>query len=305
MSAVGVCVIGSVNLDLVFTASRLPGPGETVLGGSYAEYPGGKGLNQAVAAARAGAHATLCCCVGDDDAGRKLRRTVSAASLGEEHVHVSTDAVTGRALIAVDRDGQNSIVVAPGANSALSPEMAVTAARDATVALAQLEVPAATVTAAFRAAGDRGATTILNPSPPEGVPPELLALADYVIVNESEAQRLGGTEEIFAAGAERVVTTLGKRGSIHERRDGSAHAVPSFPVAAVDTTAAGDAFCGAFAAALARGVSVQEAMRFASAAGALATTVAGAVPSLPERSTIDELVAARSDHSSSSSTATR
>jgi ribokinase len=302
---VEVCVIGSANLDLVMTAARLPDRGETVLGGSYSEHPGGKGLNQALAAARAGALTSICCCVGGDEAGRRLRRVAGDALLGDEHIHVTSECPTGRAMIAVDETGQNMILVAPGANSALSPEMVVAPARTARVTLAQLEVPVETVAAAFRAALDHDAVTILNPSPAEAATTELLALADYVVLNEHEANALGGTEAIFAAGAGQIVVTLGAEGSLHHRREGEAREIPAPAVVAVDTTGAGDAYCGAFAAALARGRSVEDALRFASAAGALATTAAGAVPSLPDRAAIEKLLAAGVDHSSSPSTATR
>jgi len=285
-----VCVVGSINLDLVLTASRLPAPGETVLAGSFAEHPGGKGLNQAVAAARAGAAATLCCCVGSDEAGGRLRGVCRDAGLGDRHIHVTDGKPTGRAVIAVDEAGQNMILVAPGANFALSPEMGVAPARHARTVLAQLEVPPETVAATFRTARDHHATTILNPSPAAAATGELLALADYVILNEHEARALGGAEAIFEAGAGQIVITLGARGSVHVRRGHESHAVGSFAVAARDTTGAGDAYCGAFAAALARGGSVHDAMRFASAAGALATMTPGAVPSLPERAAIEALL---------------
>jgi ribokinase len=292
MPDVDVCVVGSVNLDLVLTAARLPKPGETVLGRSFAQHPGGKGLNQAVAAARAGAQTALCCCIGADEAGRSLRQEVTRAGLGEDNIHLVTDLPTGRALIGVDDQGQNFIIVVPGANSALAPAMAVAAVRGARVALAQLEVPVDAVTAAFRTARDGGTTTILNASPAEAATSELLSLSDYVVLNEHEVLALGGAEEIFAAGAGELVITLGERGSIHDRRGGESHAVSSFPVSPVDTTAAGDAYCGAFAAALGGGRSVHDAMRMASAAGALATTKPGAVPSLPQRSEIDRLLGA-------------
>jgi ribokinase len=291
---VDVCVIGSINLDLVITASRLPSAGETVLGGSFAEHPGGKGLNQAVASVRSGARTALCACVGEDQAGVELRRVAEAAGLRGEHVSVASGHPTGRALIAVSADTQeNLIVVAPGANSALTGKEAVRAIAGARVVLAQLEVPLETVATAFAAAQAANAITILNPAPAEGVTVELLARCDFVVANEHEAELMGGARQIVARGAGQVVVTLGARGSVHTTADGQEHHVEAFAVDAVDSTAAGDAYCGAFAAGVAAGHDVSAAMRFASAAGALATTKAGAVPSLPQRSEIDELLAAR------------
>jgi ribokinase len=288
-----LCVVGSANLDLVATTARLPGPGETVVGDSFAEYPGGKGLNQAVAAARAGTATSLCACLGDDEAGRRLRAVVREAGIREEHLSVSADHPTGRALIAVaHEDNQNLIVVAPGANGTLTADAATEAVRGVRVVLAQLEIGAPVVTEAFRAARALGATTILNPAPAEAVTDELLALCDLVVPNEYEAALLGGAEEMRRAGARQVVVTLGPEGSRLTGPDGDAHAVAAFPVAVLDTTGAGDAFCGALAAALAGGAPIHDALRFASAAGALATTKRGAVPSLPDRDAIDELLSA-------------
>jgi ribokinase len=289
-----VCVVGSINLDLVVTASRLPSAGETVLGGSFAEHPGGKGLNQAVASARSGARTTLCARVGDDEAGRRLRAVAQAAGLTGEHISVDPALASGRALIAVSLASRdNLIVVAPGANSALSGPEATRAIAGAAVVLAQLEVPPETVAAAFTAARAANATTILNPAPAEGVTRGLLALCDFVVANEHEAELMGGAHQILAHGAGQVVVTLGARGSLHTTAEGHERRVEAFAVDAVDPTAAGDAYCGAFAAAIAAGRDGDAAMRFASAAGALATTTAGAVPSLPQRTAIEELLATR------------
>ena len=289
-----MCVVGSINLDLVVTASRLPVAGETVLGGSFAEHPGGKGLNQAVASARAGASTALCACVGADQSGPELRRVAEQAGVASEHIRVAPAHPSGRALIAVSLTShENLIVVAPGANSELSPQAAAAAVPGARVVLAQLEVPPQTVAAAFGAAQAAGATTILNASPADAVSDELLALCDLVVANEHEAELMGGARQILARGAGAVVVTLGARGSVHTDAHGREHHVEAFAVDAVDSTAAGDAYCGAFAAALALGRGTDEAMRFASAAGALATTAPGAVPSLPQRGAIEALLCAR------------
>jgi ribokinase len=289
-----VCVVGSINLDLVITAPRLPGPGETVLGGSFAEHPGGKGLNQAVASARCGARTALCACVGEDAAGSELRRVAEAAGVSGEYISVVPTHASGRALIAVSRAShENLIVVAPGANSALAGPEGVRAVAGARVVLAQLEVPPETVAASFEAARATRATTILNPAPAEGVTAELLALCDFVVANEHEAELMGGAAQIIAQGAGEVIVTLGARGSVRTTADGYEHRVEAFAVEALDSTAAGDAYCGAFAAAIALGDDTDSAMRLASAAGALAATKAGAVPSLPLRAAIDELLGTR------------
>ena len=243
-----LCVVGSVNLDIVVVGDRLPRPGETVLGTGYAEYPGGKGLNQAVAAARAGVQTRLCACVGRDDAGRMLCRVASDAGIGVDGVERLKSAPTGRALIATStNEQQNQIMVYPGANALLTAEAAARAARAASFILAQLEVPAETVVAAFREARGRGAITILNPAPAAAATEELLSLCDYTIANESEAAELGGVEAICAAGTGTVIVTLGPKGAGVTRQGQSEVLVDTPVVDVVDTTAAGDAFCGAFA----------------------------------------------------------
>ncbi len=283
-----VAVVGSVNLDLVATTHRLPGPGETVAGIGYAEHAGGKGLNQSVAAARSGASVALIAAVGDDDAGRQLRAVAAA-----EEIDVSTIAVvagpTGRALITVDDRAENSIVVVPGANAFVRADALV----DARVVVAQLEIPIETVIAAFRAARSRGGRTILNPAPARPLPDELLDVCDVVIPNEHELALIGGSDTLFERGATAVITTMGAAGvSVSERAGAVVEEwiQPAFEVTPVDTTGAGDAFCGALAARLAAGDGLRLAVRYAAAAGALATTTAGAVPSLPHASDIERLV---------------
>ncbi len=286
-----LCVVGSVNLDLVVSGSRLPRPGETVLGASYAEYPGGKGLNQAVAAARAGVRTSLCACVGKDQAGTWMRQAAADAGVATEQLEVIDSAPTGRALIATSTEsGQNLIVVAAGANAALRPAAAIRGVRGARVVLAQLEVPVETVVAAFRAARGQGAITILNPAPAAAATEELLRLCDFVIPNESEAAELGGAEAMLAAGAGKVIVTLGSRGVSLNSPGRPEEFLDAFAVDVVDTTAAGDAFCGAFASAVTQDWKLLDAIRFATASGALATTRAGAVPSLPRRAEIDALI---------------
>jgi ribokinase len=286
-----LCVVGSVNLDVVVVGDRLPGPGETVLGTGYAEYPGGKGLNQAVAAARAGVLTKLCACVGSDDAGTMLRRVASDAGIGLDNLETLESVRTGRALIATSpNERQNQIMVYPGANALLMPAAAARGVRGARVVLAQLEVAAETVVAAFREARARGAITILNPAPAAAASEELLSLCDFAIPNESEAAELGGVEAMRAAGVGAVIVTLGPRGASVNGPKQPELLIDTPNVDVVDTTAAGDAFCGAFAAAISQGAAVADATRFGTAAGAVATTRPGAVPSLPTRVEIDALL---------------
>ena len=289
--AADVCVIGSANLDLVATTQRLPQPGETVLGDTYREHAGGKGLNQAVAAARAGARTAFCAAVGDDDAARQLLEVMRSDGIDERGVQRLEGVPTGRALIGVSADGENSIIVVPGANASLDSGHVATAGT-ARVVLAQLEVPLATVQAGLAAARGAGAVTILNPAPAPAtaLSAELVALCDVIIPNEHEVEILGGVEQLFALGAKAVVVTLGGRGAKLCRPDEADVHVPAFPVTPVDTTGAGDAFCGAFAAAVAAGSSMPDALRFAAAAGALATTRSGAVPSIARRAEIEALL---------------
>ena len=288
-----VVVVGSTNLDLVATAPRLPGPGETVLGTHYAEHPGGKGLNQAVAAARAGGSVAMIAAVGDDEAGTRLRSVVEHEGIDGSQIAVIPGATTGRAVIVVDSQAENSIVVIAGANTQTHLDALPSAVAPSTVVLAQLEVPIATVTRAFAAARAAGCRTVLNPAPapPGGLPDELSRLCDVVVPNEHEVELLGGVEHLLSRGVGSVVVTRGAAGvSVTEAPGVSPWAVDAFEVVPIDTTGAGDAFCGAFAVRLALGDSLRQAVCYAAAAGALATTVAGAVPSIPVAAAIDRLV---------------
>jgi len=287
---VDVVVVGSANLDLVATVERLPRPGETVIGTSYAEHPGGKGLNQAVAARRAGATTALVTSLGSDAAGDLLHRVMTDEDL-VPLVHESTHP-TGRALIEVDESAENSIVVIPGANGDLGLSE-IDRHRDllstARVVLCQLEVPMVAVETALAIAKAGGAVTVLNPAPAAELTRSILELCDVVMPNQHEIGLLGGVDELLATGVRAVVLTLGARGlrvvTADDRLD-----VPPFAVRAVDTTGAGDAACGALAAALARGLDLPAAAREAAAAGALAATRQGAVPSLPTRVEIEALL---------------
>ncbi|MEU1662726.1 ribokinase [Streptomyces sparsogenes] len=292
-------VVGSANADLVIGVDRRPAAGETVLGSDLAVHPGGKGANQAVAAARLGARTALLARVGDDAHGRLLLDSQRAAGVDTAGVLVG-GAPTGVALITVDPSGDNSIVVSPGANARLSPDD-VRAAADllasARVVSVQLEVPLETVAAVAEAVrtagGDTGPRLVLNPSPPAALPAEVLAACDPLVLNEHEARFLlgedpAGREEapeawaaaLLARGPRSVVVTLGAGGALVADRDRTV-LVPSLPVEAVDTTGAGDAFTGALAWRLGVGDDLETAVRFAVRVGAAAVTRAGAQESFP------------------------
>lgn len=272
-----VHVIGSVNLDLVATASRLPQPGETVGGASFDRHPGGKGANQALAAARMGADTTLTAAVGDDAApALALLAASDRLTLALHRV----DAPTGVALITVDATGENQIVVAPGANELLRPEHLPNGDADAT--LVQLEVPIDTAAAALSAASG---TKCLNAAPAHPRAARLLAWCDVVIVNEVEHSALAPALEDFGG---IVVITLGGAGAVaHHRGEQIASARPP-AVDVVDTVGAGDAFCGALATLLAEGADLDRALALAVTAGALATEVQGAQPSAPDRRSVED-----------------
>lgn len=303
-----ILVVGSLNMDLVVQSPLIPRPGETIIGGQFATHPGGKGANQAVAAARAGADVSIVGRVGSDAFGDQLLVGLAEAGVGSKHVRRDIDTATGVALIVVEQSGQNSIVIAPGANSALTPadvEAAEDLIAESDLLLLQLEVPLDTVSRAAQLAQNHGTTVILNPAPACELPAALLSAVDVLIPNESEAELLTGlsvqTEEeaAFAArklqqqGASVVIITLGSRGTLAADRS-VLYRMPAFDVTPVDTTAAGDAFVGAFAVALAKSGALVDAIRWGSAAGALATTQAGAQPSLPSRARIADLLGQQS-----------
>jgi ribokinase len=281
---VSVVVVGSGNLDLVSQVERIPAPGETVLSTGFATHAGGKGNNQATAAARAGAATTFIGAFGDDDHGARLR-----ASLTADGVHLLVRTVTeptGTAMITVSAAGENSIVVNPGANATLldlaGPERTAVAGAD--VVLLQLEIPLDTVADAARTA--RG-TVVLNAAPARQLPRALLSDVDLLVVNEHEATLLGGADELLAI-VPAVVVTLGADGALIRTYDAEPVRVPGIPVDVVDTTGAGDTFCGALVARLADGVALEPAVRFATAAAALSVQRAGAVPAIPTREEIDD-----------------
>lgn len=292
----GVAVVGSANMDIVFAVERVPRPGETLLADSAALYPGGKGLNQAVAAARSGAAVTFIGAVGHDDHGAALTRVLDDDGLDRQQLRRSAEA-TGQAFIVVDRAGENAIIVASGANATVDSVTDADAAAisRASVLLMQLELPVAAVGAAARIARSAGVVVILNAAPAASVAPELLAQLDYLIVNEHEACIVAGLDDLMgastalAARVARLVVTLGSEGSVLYDGGVELARVPARRVEVVDTTGAGDTFCGALAAALAEGGpdDFERAAAFATAAAALSVQKAGAVPSIPFRDEID------------------
>jgi ribokinase len=300
MHGYDLLVVGSANADLVIGVDRRPAAGETVLGSDLATHPGGKGANQAVAAARLGARTLLLARIGDDAHGSLLAGSLSAAGVDTSGILVG-GAPTGVALITVDPSGDNSIVVSPGANARLSPEdvrgagALLAAAR---VVSLQLEIPIDTVTAAVRAAASAGSRVVLNPSPPAPLPAEVLAACDPLVVNEHEARFLLGADAgaapedwagaLLARGPRSVVLTLGPAGALISGPSGTVR-IPSPPVEAVDTTGAGDAFTGALAWRLGTGEDLETAVRFAVRVGAVAVTRAGAQESFP---TLEEVTTA-------------
>ncbi|MEO5974953.1 MAG: ribokinase [Ilumatobacteraceae bacterium] len=279
-----VVVVGSANLDLVTQLDRLPLPGETLRATSYAEYAGGKGLNQAVACARMGAHTAFVGCLGNDDAGTYLRKILEVEGVDITQLKF-VDAPTGRAFISVDAHGENSIVVVSGANAFVGSDVARFQIPVGKIVLAQLEVPQVVIAAAFSQAHRQGSQTVLNPAPAAPLTVDVLSSTDVVVLNETESLALGGAEKIMAAGVGNVFVTLGELGADIFSDQTRIH-VEAIEVNPIDTVGAGDAFIGALCAELALGVSMREACETASVAGALATTVRGAVPSLPTRAAV-------------------
>ena len=298
-----ITVVGSLNTDLVIRAPHLPSVGETVTGGEFATFPGGKGANPAVAAARLGARVAMVGCVGGDDFGRRLTDGLRQDGVDVTHVRVDAESASGTALITVDPQGQNTIVVAPGGNRRLTPEDVARAEAliaESSVLLVQLEVPMDAVLAAARLAYARGVRVVLDPAPAprQPLPAELYRLVDVLTPNEGEAAALSAvtvTDEgaagiaaahLLRAGTRAVVIKLGARGAfVH---DGTrSEMVPGIRVDAVDTTAAGDAFAGALAVGLAEGKDLIDAVHFANAAGALSVTRRGAQPSMPFRAEVE------------------
>jgi ribokinase len=289
-----VTVLGSLNMDISVTVPRLPGPGATVLGSAARFTPGGKGANQAVAAARLGADVRMVGCVGDDDFGRQLLAALHGEGINADAVRTVPSVPTGLAMIAVDEAGENLIVVAPGANHQVGPaDVARTVTNDAGILVISAEIPAPAITQALAQTHGR---KILNLAPAAANAPELVAAAgdrlDWLVVNESEAAAVLGRSvsglasaqraatELTANGPRHAVVTAGAHGAALAGPDG-AHTIEGFTVTAVDTVGAGDTFVGALAVALAAGVPPPDALRAAAAAGATAVTRPGAQTAMP------------------------
>jgi ribokinase len=286
-----IVVVGSINMDLVVTAEHIPAPGETILGSGFETHPGGKGANQAVAVARLGYPVQMIGQVGSDDIGKQLRH-------GLQHAGVDTSSVgtvpgsSGVALITVSAKGDNSIVVASGANNQVTPEYLAQHAvlvRSAAIVLTQLEIPQETILALAELCAQAGVPLILDPAPARALPAELYSKVAWFTPNETEAAfYIGETEkdltrsaqQLQAKGVAGVVLKLGAKGSFLATQSGTEAAIKAFEVQAVDSTAAGDAFNGAFATALAQGQSPLQAAIFASAASAISVTRKGAQASM-------------------------
>lgn len=293
-----IIVVGSANMDLVMRTARFPRAGETVLGGTFMTAFGGKGANQAVAAARLGSRVNFVGCLGDDAFGRLHRESMAREAIGLDHLKVQSKKPTGTAVILLTESGENTIVVAPGANDALAPEdiLALRGAfQEADVMISQLEIPLETVESALQLARECGTHTFLDTGPARPLSPAVLGLVDLVSPNESEAETLTGVQvdsldaarsaayRLREMGAQHVVMKLGNRGCLYMGEEELYE--PAFEIDPVDTTGAGDAFTAALATVWER-LPLREALLFANAAGALATTVAGAQPSMPKRENV-------------------
>ncbi len=294
-----ILVVGSINMDLVVRVPHSPMPGETVLGGDFETFPGGKGANQAVAAARMGGDVTMVGRVGNDDFGDTLIQGLLQDNVKTTHVTKDPQAPTGIAMIAVAANGENSIVVASGANMEVTEADVAKASslmEKTDILLVQLECPLEAVIAAVDLAKAHHVPVVLNPAPAQPIPKTLLANVDYLTPNESELAILSGVKGIDAGiqklqewGLKALVVTLGEKGA-RVISEGVDRHLPAYEVSAVDTTAAGDAFNGAFAVTLAEKKSLFDAVQYSMAAGALAVTKRGAQPSLPTREAVENLL---------------
>lgn len=292
-----IVVIGSINMDIVIHSERMPREGETVIGSDLKFFPGGKGANQAVAAARLGAETFMVGRVGRDSFGESLRAGLIRDGINCDHVVADRTAASGTALIVINPRGNNSILVAPGASQHVSPadvDSATDLIRDADAVLMQFEIPLETVAYAVEQAQAHSVLTIIDAGPAKKCPPDLLTKADVVSPNETEAEALVGipitdlasaenaARRLVEIGVRTVVLKLGDKGCLVAREGYRFHS-PAFRVSPVDTTAAGDAFTAALGVELAKGELLDRAVRFANAAGALSTLKPGAQPSMPGR----------------------
>ncbi len=295
-----IVVVGSMNMDMVVKTSHIPQPGETVLGGSFFMNPGGKGANQAVAVARLGGNVAFIGKIGDDIFGKQSAQLFDEEGVDTRGILADVDSPSGIALITVDESGENSIVVAPGANAHLEPtdvELVLDKYPDGKILLIQLEIPMRTVEYAARIARHKGMQVILNPAPANESVQAIFGLIDIITPNEHEAEMLSGiritdiasarqaAERIRSQGVRHVIVTLGKQGAAL-LADGVFHHIPAPVVETVDTTAAGDVFNGALAVAVAEGKGLVDAVSFACRAASIAVTKMGAQSSIPFRNEV-------------------
>lgn len=297
-----VVVFGSINMDLVVRTPRLPAPAETITGHEFFTAPGGKGANQAVAAARLGVPTRMVGRVGGDAFGQELRQNLASAGADVSAVFTDPTVSSGVAVIGVDDNAQNNIIIVPGANGRVGqddlPRLEASLA-GAKVLLLQLEIPLEAVVAAARLAHQRGITVVLDPAPAQPLPAELYTLVDILTPNEVEAGQLVGAavksqaeaadaaKKLLDLGVKTAIIKMGALGVLYAQAGGDVTFVPAFKVQAVDTVAAGDAFNSGLAAALLEGKSLPEAIRWGAAAGALSATKRGAQPSMPARAEFD------------------
>ncbi len=299
-----ILVIGSTNMDIIALVDHLPVPGETVGNGRLARAHGGKGANQAVAAARAGGQVTFITCIGDDDDGKKMLDDFRQDGINTGHVITVPGVATGTALIFVDKNGENCIAVAPGANDHLSTSIideAEDLIRETDLILLQMEIPYGSIQHICKLARGHKKRILLNPAPARELDKGILESLEYLVLNETEAEIVSGQkltrenmEEVCRMirnmGPGHIILTLGSKGS-YVYDDQGHQFVESFAVKAVDSTAAGDTFCGAFAVSLAMDeADIIDSVRFANAAGALSVTRQGAQTSIPDRKTIEQFL---------------
>ncbi len=295
-----IVVIGSTNVDFFVKNKKLPAPGETITGGTFMQHFGGKGANQAVSAARAGGKVTFITCLGNDLYAKELISNFQRDGIDTSHVMIEKDVATGTALILLDEQGNNCISVASGANYSLTPArigQVIEVIRDAGMIVLQMEIPLDTTSFILEQAGKFDRKVMFNLAPAQKIDPSLLKNVYAFVVNEIEASMVTGlcietddeirfaAEAMMTMGPEIIVITLGARGSFIASGN-YREFIPAYPVKAVDTTAAGDVYCGCFAVALTEGLSLPDAVRFASAASAISVTRMGAQPSAPTREEI-------------------
>lgn len=322
-----ILVVGSLNADLVVRVARFPRPGETISGDDLQIIPGGKGANQAVAAARQGTSVAMLGRVGKDSFGPDLIHNLKQNNVDTSHVQTDAGSATGTAIIVVDSNGQNNIVLSPGGNGQVRPaDVADVSFSDYTLLLLQLEIPIEAVISAAQRARENGLRVLLNPAPARSLPDELISLSDFILPNETELSLLTNQQvhdpasaetaarTLLEGGAQNVIVTLGANGALIVNQEITKH-IPSFEVQVVDTTAAGDAFIGGFAAKLLesngklldaqeQALALQNAVRYGCACGALAATKFGAQPSLPTQEEVERFMSLRA-HKGSEADAAR